>query len=85
MKIFEDGCDVAELSFLCYDSSSSVVDELKLLYLKRRSVYYKRVKVVQSRELCRARTISRYSSLEVPELAGENVKHHPITIRRYGF
>ena len=40
MKIFEDGCDVAELSFLRYNSSSSVLDDLKLLYMKRRSVYY---------------------------------------------
>ena len=32
MKIFEDGCDVAELSFLRSNSSSSVLDELKLLY-----------------------------------------------------
>ena len=29
MKIFEDGCNVAELSFLRYNSSSSVLDELK--------------------------------------------------------
>lgn len=40
---------MAELAFLCDDSSGSVLDELKLMYLERRSDYLERVKVVQSR------------------------------------